>query len=75
MGSWSFENIGASAFNSNVKYVEKIFNYMGYRPDPKRTPDGDECMFIEPMCITAGAMDLKVLNHVHACLIVMVSET
>ena len=24
MGSWSFENIGASAFNSNVKYVEKI---------------------------------------------------
>lgn len=48
MGSWSFENIGASTSNSNKKYVEQIFNYMGYRPDPKRTPDGDECMFIEP---------------------------
>ena len=48
MGSWSFENIGASTIESNIKYVEKIFSYMGYRPDPKRTPDGDECSFIEP---------------------------
>ena len=48
MGSWNFENIGASTTKSNLKYVEKIFNYMGYRPGPKRAPDGDECIFIEP---------------------------
>lgn len=31
-----------------MKYVEKLFDYMGYCPDPDYAPDGDECSFREP---------------------------
>ena len=34
MGWWDYKNIGASASRQNLKYVEKLFDYMGYCPDP-----------------------------------------
>ena len=48
MGWWDYKNIGASASRQNLKYVEKLFDYMGYCPDPDYAPDGDECSFREP---------------------------
>lgn len=48
MGWWDCKNIGASASRQNLKYVEKLFEYMGYCPDPDYAQDGDECSFREP---------------------------
>ena len=48
MGWWDYKNIGASASRQNLKYVEKLFDYMGYCPDPDYAQDGDECTFREP---------------------------
>lgn len=48
MGWWDYKNIGASASRQNLKYVEKLFEYMSYCPDPDYAQDGDECSFREP---------------------------
>ena len=44
MGSWDYKNIGASAEPENKRFIEKIFNYLGYSGAPE-TSDGDECSF------------------------------
>ena len=48
MGWWDYKNIGVSASRQNLKYVEKLFEYMSYCPDPDYAQDGDECSFREP---------------------------
>ena len=48
MSHWDYENIGASATPENKKYVQKIFEYIGYAPEPDYAPDGDECSFSDP---------------------------
>lgn len=48
MGHWDYTNVGASTTAENKKYVEKIFEYIGYAPKPEYSPDGDECSFRKP---------------------------
>lgn len=48
MGSWDYKNIGASTEDSNVKHVEKIFEYMGYCSKPDCADGYDECSFDTP---------------------------
>lgn len=48
MGCWDYTNVGASAKPENKKYVEKIFEYIGYAAEPDYAPDGEECSFREP---------------------------
>ena len=44
MGRWDYKNVGASAEPENMKFVEKIFEYLGYGGLPE-TSDGEECSF------------------------------
>ena len=59
MGHWDYENVGASAKPKNKKYVEKIFEYIGYGPNPDYAADGDECSFYNPevYCCKYSAYD------------------
>ena len=59
MGHWDYENIGASATAKNIEYVKKIFEYIGYAPEPDYAPDGDECSFADPdvYCCKYSAYD------------------
>ena len=47
MGYWDYENVGASATPENKKYVQKIFEYIGYAPKPEYD-EYDECSFFAP---------------------------
>ncbi len=44
MGRWDYKNVGASAETENKKFVEKLFDYLGYGGLPE-TSDGEECSF------------------------------
>ena len=59
MGHWDYRNIGASTTTENKKHVEKIFEYIGYAPDPDYAPDGEECSFNYPdvYCCEYSAYD------------------
>lgn len=59
MGHWDYRNIGASATPENKKHVQKIFEYIGYAPEPDYAPDGDECSFRDPdvYCCEYSAYD------------------
>lgn len=59
MGHWDYRNIGASTTTENKKHVEKIFEYIGYAPDPDYAPDGEECCFNYPdvYCCEYSAYD------------------
>lgn len=48
MGRWDFKNIGASAKPENKKMVEKIFEYIGFAPEPEYAGDGEERSFADP---------------------------
>lgn len=48
MGHWDYENVGASATPDNKKYVQKIFEYIGYGLTPDYAEDGEECSFSYP---------------------------
>lgn len=49
MGSWSYKNIGADARPEHKKFVEKIFEYIGYTTEPANTGEGyAECTFWNP---------------------------
>lgn len=48
MSWWDYKNVGASSSDQNIKYIEKLFEYMGYCPEPDYSYDGDECSFEEP---------------------------
>ena len=45
MSYWDYRNIGASATPENKKYVQKIFEYIGYAPKPDYSPEDEECSF------------------------------
>lgn len=59
MGHWDYQNVGASVTPENKKYVEKIFEYIGYAPKPDYAPDGEECSFDYPdvYCCEYSAYD------------------
>ena len=48
MSRWDYENVGASATPENRKYVQKIFEYIGYAPEPEYAQDDPECRFRDP---------------------------
>ena len=49
MGWWDYKNVGAAAKPEHKKYVEKIFEYIGYASEPANTAaDYDECSFRDP---------------------------
>ena len=48
MGRWDFKNVGASAKPENKKMVEKIFEYIGFAPEPEYAGDGEERSFDDP---------------------------
>ena len=48
MGYWDYVNVGASANINNKGHIEKIFEYIGYAPEPDYAPDGEECSFYDP---------------------------
>lgn len=48
MGSWDYTNIGASAKPEHIAYVEKIFEYIGYAPEPGYSEEGEDCTFADP---------------------------
>ena len=45
MSSWDFTNIGASGSSQDIKYLKKIFEYMGYCPNYEIVPCYDEFRF------------------------------
>ena len=47
MSHWNYTNVGASAKPENKRYVEKIFEYIGYNPDSEYN-DYDKCSFYKP---------------------------
>ena len=47
MGSWNFTNMGASTNSKNKKYIEKIFDYIGYTNNAWHA-DIDDCLFWGP---------------------------
>ena len=59
MGHWDYVNVGASATAKNKSLGEKIFEYIGYAPEPDYAPDGDECSFYDPdvYCCEYSAYD------------------
>lgn len=48
MGYWDYTNVGASVVANNKQIVEKIFEYIGYGPEPDYSADGHECSFQYP---------------------------
>lgn len=58
MGWWDYKNIGVDAKNENKRYVEKIFEYIGYTTEPADTGEGyAECTFGHPDvygCVESG---------------------
>lgn len=48
MGYWNYKNVGASASHESKKYIEKIFEYIGYAPKPDCSNDYGKCSFRDP---------------------------
>ena len=48
MSHWDYENVGASALPENRKYVQKIFEYIGYASEPEYIQDDPKCRFRDP---------------------------
>lgn len=65
MGRWSFTNVGASASLQNVKYVKKIFEYMGYSEET----DGffsEQCGFKKPpVYYCMSSEDPRIEEQIH----------
>ena len=48
MSHWDYENVGASATPGNKKYIQKIFEYIGFAPNPEYCDEGSESWLSDP---------------------------
>ena len=65
MGRWSFTNVGASASLQNVKYVKKIFEYMGYSEETDSF-FSEQCGFKKPpVYYCMSSEDPRIEEQIH----------
>ena len=65
MGMWSFTNVGASASLQNVKYVKKIFEYMGYSEETDSF-FSEQCGFKKPpVYYCMSSEDPRIEEQIH----------